>query len=87
MENNSDFERKFEEEFLKVKQEIQKPNVLIAGGTGVGKSSLINHIFGSGIASAGMGRPITQHIDVYESDEDIKYGMIYGRSVIAEYLA
>lgn len=72
-EYNNSFDKQFEAEFAKVKEEIQKPNVLIAGGTGVGKSSLINHIFGKETAVTGMGRPITQHIDVYESpDVDVR---------------
>ena len=73
MENNKfnaepDFGKKLNEEFSKIKQEIKKPNVLIAGATGVGKSSLINYIFGDKVAEVGTGKPVTQKIDVYESD-------------------
>lgn len=73
MDNNKfnaepDFGKKLNEEFSKIKQEIQKPNVLIAGATGVGKSSLINYIFGDKVAEVGTGKPVTQKIDVYESD-------------------
>lgn len=36
-------------------------NVLIAGKTGVGKSTLINAIFQGRMAETGQGRPVTQH--------------------------
>jgi uncharacterized protein (DUF697 family) len=36
-------------------------NVLIAGRTGVGKSTLINSIFQGNLATTGQGRPVTQH--------------------------
>jgi uncharacterized protein (DUF697 family)/energy-coupling factor transporter ATP-binding protein EcfA2 len=36
-------------------------NVLIAGRTGVGKSTLINSIFQGNFATTGQGRPVTQH--------------------------
>jgi len=37
-------------------------NILIAGNTGVGKSTLINSIFQGNLAETGIGRPITQEI-------------------------
>ncbi|MBR1926863.1 MAG: 50S ribosome-binding GTPase, partial [Bacteroidales bacterium] len=65
---NYDLGKKFEEEYAKVKQSIQKPNILLAGATGVGKSSLINMVFGEELAKVGTGKPVTQRIDVYEND-------------------
>ena len=62
----SEFEKKFEEEFNKQKNEIQRPNIVVVGGTGVGKSSLINRIFGEDVARTGEGRPVTSGIDRYE---------------------
>lgn len=62
--------QKILEEFEKYKKSVQKPNILLAGGTGVGKSSLINKIFGKELAKTGMGKPITDSIQKYE-DYDI----------------
>lgn len=62
---------KLEEELSNLKESVQRPNILLAGGTGVGKSSLVNHIFGQNIARSGTGKPITQTIDKYE-DKDSK---------------
>ncbi|MCT0253333.1 YcjF family protein [Synechocystis sp. PCC 6714] len=36
-------------------------NILIAGRTGVGKSTLINSVFQGNFATTGQGRPVTQH--------------------------
>ena len=41
-------------------QEIGTVNVLIAGRTGVGKSTLINEIFQGRLADTGQGKPITK---------------------------
>ena len=67
--NEKELRRKFDKEFEKVKQEIQKPNILIAGATGVGKSSIINMVFGKEVAVVGTGKPVTKKIDVYESED------------------
>ncbi|EMH39290.1 hypothetical protein HMPREF1428_00805 [Helicobacter pylori GAM83T] len=40
-----------------IKKEKPKMNVLLMGGTGVGKSSLINALFGEEIAEAGLEYP------------------------------
>lgn len=41
-------------------------NILLSGATGVGKSSLVNAFFGEEIVEAGVGRPITQHLEKIE---------------------
>lgn len=42
-------------------------NIMVAGITGTGKSTLLNAVFGSDMAQTGKGRPITEHIDEYDS--------------------
>ncbi len=46
-----------------------KMNILLMGYTGSGKSSLINALFGKEIAKAGVGKPITQHIEKYIDEQ------------------
>ncbi|CAG19303.1 YcjF family protein [Photobacterium profundum] len=41
-------------------------NIILLGATGVGKSSLVNAFFGEDIVKAGVGKPITQHLEKVE---------------------
>lgn len=41
----------------------EKCNIIICGASGVGKSTLINAIFGEAVVKAGAGRPVTQHLE------------------------
>ncbi len=59
----------FDEAFKKVSEEVNKPNILICGGTGVGKSSFINEVFGEEIAEVGNGKPITKETTRYANDD------------------
>ena len=64
-------------------------NIIVAGKTGVGKSTLINAIFREKLAETGMGKPVTEHmrkltkknvpIAVYDTR-----GLELGRDVQAE---
>jgi uncharacterized protein (DUF697 family)/GTP-binding protein EngB required for normal cell division len=64
----TEFERKIEEELAKQKAELVKPNIVVCGGTGTGKSSLINRFFGIEIAKVGSGQPITKGMNKYEQE-------------------
>ncbi len=52
-----------------IKKEKPIMNILLMGATGVGKSSLINALFGQEVAKAGTGKPITQHLEKYVDEE------------------
>ena len=62
------------DEGLKLMQQMvaknpdDKLNVLIMGKTGVGKSTLINAVFGEKVAKTGSGSPVTQEISEYKLD-------------------
>ncbi|WP_289048522.1 DUF697 domain-containing protein [uncultured Psychrobacter sp.] len=56
-------------EFNKQLNNFTKVNIMVVGGTGVGKSSLVNCVFGEDIARIGSGRPQTQGIDIYDNEK------------------
>ena len=43
-------------------QNLTTLNIIVAGKTGVGKSTLINSVFREDLAETGMGRPVTTHM-------------------------
>lgn len=45
------------------KQERGNLNIVLIGATGVGKSSLVNAMFGQNVVEAGHGEPVTQHLE------------------------
>ena len=67
--NDASLNESFQKEYEKLRKEVQKPGILLAGATGVGKSTLVNMVFGSDIAKVGTGKPVTQKIDCFESPE------------------
>ncbi len=54
-----------------IKKEKPIMNILLMGAIGVGKSSLINGLFGQEVAKAGagVGKPVTQHLEKYVDEE------------------
>lgn len=64
------FAGKFVTEYKKFREENRnpKPSILVLGGTGVGKSSLVNIVFQKTIAKVGTGVPVTKGIQTYEND-------------------
>lgn len=54
-----------EEILHKTKEEVANMhpiNILLAGKTGVGKSTLINNVFRERLAATGIGKPVTKHL-------------------------
>jgi len=59
---------KMVEEAVKNAKDMPRVNVLIAGRSGVGKSTLINAVFSDSLATTGQGKPVTQNTRAYEKE-------------------
>lgn len=62
--NISDIASKCINEINKKIKDLKNLNIIVAGKTGVGKSTLINYIFREQLAETGIGKPVTQHIQM-----------------------
>jgi len=60
--------KSFQDHFQDCTKACKKPNILVAGITGSGKSTLINAVFGEEMAKAGAGMPVTQHFQKFCPD-------------------
>ena len=65
---NADFSNIIREKLEEAFRERGHANVIIAGKTGVGKSTLINAVFQGEIATTGQGRPVTQDTREYTKE-------------------
>lgn len=63
---NNPFFAEFQKQAEEEKRRMGRVNILVAGKTGAGKSTLVNAVFGEAVARTGMGRPVTQDIAWYE---------------------
>ena len=48
-------------------KKLPAANILVAGITGTGKSTLLNAVFGDEVAKTGTGKPVTEHMDEYQN--------------------
>ncbi|MGL5982559.1 MAG: GTPase [Cetobacterium sp.] len=62
-------EDEFENELKKSKKSLKKAKIMLIGGTGVGKSSLVNVVFGKNLAKVGHGVPTSRGIEKFEIPE------------------
>ena len=46
-------------------KDLKRLNIIVAGKTGVGKSTLINQVFRENLADTGIGKPVTDHVRRY----------------------
>jgi len=63
--NESQFSEFTKSSIEMFRKDVGKVNILVAGETGVGKSTLINSIFHKNMAITGVGKPITQDIEEF----------------------
>lgn len=65
MISKDDLEKKFNQEYDNLQKEITKPNIFVIGATGVGKSTLINTIFGEEVAKTSDSKPETRGVNQF----------------------
>lgn len=65
---SADFAKIVEEALKAATKNIGHANVLIAGKTGVGKSTLVNSVFQGNLATTGVGRPVTPNTREYSKE-------------------
>ena len=66
---------KFDQAYNEIKNNLKSPNILLLGQTGVGKSSLINTIFGQEMAKVSNIKPETRGFHAY-TDSNIPVNVI-----------
>lgn len=61
-------QEKYEKQFEELKSQVKSPNILMLGQTGVGKSSLINCIFGKELAAVSNVKPETRGFHLFSQN-------------------
>ncbi len=64
-----DMRKQLQEQYVEINANTHKPNILLLGGSGAGKSSLVNAVFGVPLAEIGEGKPITQQYTKFSGPE------------------
>jgi GTP-binding protein EngB required for normal cell division len=62
--------QRFDEEIGLARRELGTINIAVFGNTGVGKSTLLNAVFGQDLAATGSGSPVTAHIQYHGGPPD-----------------
>lgn len=68
-ETQEDMIKELMKQIEQITSNMIKTNIILAGKTGVGKSTLINSVFRSNMAETGTGRPVTQHLQKIENND------------------
>lgn len=68
MNTNQEYDELRNEVKKMQKEDFPTANIIIAGITGSGKSTLINAVFGENLAETGTGSAVTQNIATYSKD-------------------
>lgn len=72
MDNKKEYQALFSETLEKIEEEnnnLTKMNILVSGKSGIGKSTLINSVFGDELTKTGVGKPITDKINLITKDD------------------
>lgn len=73
MISKKELEERYDQELKNIQAQIKKPNIFIIGKTGVGKSSLINNVFGEDCATVSDFKPETRGVKRYVHNDVVLF--------------